>query len=112
MLSHLTGTGFTIAQLVVFLVGIGLIYGIYKISAFIHDEVTSPMRDVPGPPNPSFFYGIYKEISVSVSLKAHTVTIIALSTRMPSKKDDSKSQERWLNQYGPTIQLKGMLSVS
>ena len=74
MLSHLVGTGFTTAQLVVSLAGIGLIYGIYKIYTFILDEVTSPMRDVPGPPNPSFLYGNYKEFSVSVSLKAHTVS--------------------------------------
>ena len=36
--------------------------------------------------------------------------IIALS--MHSKKGTSKLQESWVNQYGPTIQLKGMLSVS
>lgn len=74
MLSHLVGTGFTTAQLAVSLAGIVLIYVIYKISTFIHDEVTSPIRDVPGPPNSSFLYGNFEELSVSVSLKAHTVS--------------------------------------
>ena len=71
MFPHHIETGFTTAQLVVSLAGIVLIYGIYKISAFIHDEVTSPMRDVPGPPNPSFLYGNFKELSVAVSSKGY-----------------------------------------
>ena len=76
MLSHIVGTDCTITQLVVSLSGIALIYGIYKISVFIHDKVTSPIRDVPGPPNPSFLYGNFKELFslVSVSPKAHTVS--------------------------------------
>lgn len=74
MLSYLVWTGFTIAQIVVSLAGIVLIYGIYKISAFIHDELTSPMRDVPGPPNPSFLYGHFKELMVPVSPKVYTVS--------------------------------------
>ena len=73
MLSHHVESGFTNAQLVVCLAVIGLIYGLYKICAFIYDEVTSPIRNVPGPPNPNFLYGNYKELSVSVSLKTHTV---------------------------------------
>ena len=63
-------TGFTTAQLVVSLGGIALIYGIYKISTFIHDEVTSSIRDIPGPPNPSFLYGNFEELLVSVSPKS------------------------------------------
>ena len=73
MLSHLVGTSFTTAQLVVPLVGIALVYGIYKISAFIYDEVTSPIRDIPGPPNPSFLYGNFEELLASVSSKVHIV---------------------------------------
>ena len=70
MWSHLVGTT---ARLVLSLAGIFLVYGIYKISAFIYDEMTSPIRDVPGPPNPSFLFGNFKELFklVSVSPKAH-----------------------------------------
>ena len=74
MLSHHFETGFTTGQLVVSLAGIGFIYGLYKIFAFIHDEATSPIRDIPGPPNPSFLYGNFKELSVTVSSKAHIVS--------------------------------------
>ena len=56
-------------HLVVSLASILLVYGIYKIFAFVYDELTSPLRHVPGPPNPSFLYGTFKQISESVSLK-------------------------------------------
>ena len=69
MSSHFVGTGFTTAQVVVSLAKICLIYGIYKISAFIYDKATSPIRDIPGPPNPSFLHGNFKELSVAVSPK-------------------------------------------
>ena len=74
MLSHLVGTDFTTAQLVVSLAGIVVIYVIYRISTFIHDEVTSRIRDVPGPPNSSFLYGNFKELTVTVSPKAHPIS--------------------------------------
>ena len=73
MSSYLVGATFTTARLAISLTGIGLIYGIYKISAFIHYQLTSPIHDIPGPPNPSFFYGNFEELLVSVSLIAHTV---------------------------------------
>ena len=67
MSSHLVGATFTTARLVISLTGIALIYGIYKISAFIRYQLSSPMNDVPGPPNPSFLYGNFEELLVSVS---------------------------------------------
>ena len=72
--SYLVGAPFTTAQLVISLTGIGLIYGIYKISAFIQYQITSPIHNVPGPPNPSFLYGNFEELLVSVSLNHHTVS--------------------------------------
>ena len=59
---HVTKT-----QLVVSLASILLVYGIYKILAFVYDELTSPLRHIPGPPNPSFLYGSFKQLSESVS---------------------------------------------
>ena len=49
--------------------GILLVYGIYKISTFIYDEMTSPACDVPGPPSPSFIYRNFKQLSESVGWK-------------------------------------------
>ena len=52
---------------IVFLASFLLVYGISKIFAFVYDELTSPLRHVPGPPNPSFIYGSFKQLSESVS---------------------------------------------
>ena len=57
-------------QLVVSLSSFLLIYGIYKIFLFVYDELTSPLRDVPGPPNPSLIYGSFRQLSEPVSRKA------------------------------------------
>ncbi|KAF8810800.1 cytochrome P450 [Phlegmacium glaucopus] len=65
MLFNLAGSYVTTAQLVISLAGMLLSYGIYKISTFIHDEMTSPSRDIPEPPSLSFLYGNYKELSAS-----------------------------------------------
>ena len=46
-----------------------LVYGIYKISAFVYDKLTSPLRHVPGPPSDSFIYGNFKQLTETVSRK-------------------------------------------
>ena len=73
----------TTTQLVVLLASFLLVYGIYKIFAFVYDELTSPLRHVPGPPNPSFIYGSFKQLSESVSRKAHL--IVSLLKRIHSE---------------------------
>ena len=60
--SHATTT----SQLIASLAGILLVYAIYKLSTFIYDEVTSPLRHVPGPPSPGFIYGNFKKLADSV----------------------------------------------
>lgn len=37
-------------------------YGVYRVAKFIYGELTSPLRDFPGPKSPSFIYGNFKEI--------------------------------------------------
>jgi hypothetical protein len=69
----------TTTQLVASLASLILVYGIYKIYAFVYDELTSPLRHVPGPPNPSFIYGSFKQLIESVSRKALVVIASALS---------------------------------
>ena len=62
-------------QLVVPLASFLLVYGIYKVFAFVYDELTSPLRHLPGPPSPpSFIYGSYKQLLESVSRIAHIVS--------------------------------------
>ena len=62
----LAGSYATTSQLIASLAGILLVYAIYKLSTFIYDEVTSPLRHVPGPPNPGFIYGNFKKLADSV----------------------------------------------
>ena len=66
----------TITQLAVSLASLLLVYGIYKILAFVYNELTSPLRYVPGPPSPSFIYGSFKQLSESVSRKPHCFVVI------------------------------------
>ena len=74
MFSNLAAPYDTTTQLVVSLTSFLLVYGIYKIFAFVYDELTSPLRHVPGPPNPSFVYGSFKQLSESVSRKTLIVS--------------------------------------
>ena len=59
----------TTTQLVVSLAILLLVYGIFKIFSFVYDKLTSPLRHVPEPPNPSFIWGSSKQLSESVSRK-------------------------------------------
>ena len=63
-------------QFILSLASFILVYGIYKVFAFVYDELTSPLRHIPGPPNPSFLYGSVKQLSESVSRRAHFVSLL------------------------------------
>jgi hypothetical protein len=43
-----------------------LVFGLYKVFFFFYDQFTSPLRDLPGPKNPSFLFGHFKEIFKAV----------------------------------------------
>ena len=72
--AHATTSSTT--QLVVSLASILLVYGIYKIFASVYGMLVSPLRHVPGPPNASFLYGNFKQLSESVSQKARIVSLL------------------------------------
>ena len=61
----------TTTQLAVSFASLVLVYGLYKLLAFVFNELTSPLRYVPGPPSASFIYGNFKQLSESVSRKPH-----------------------------------------
>ncbi|KAJ3491216.1 hypothetical protein NLJ89_g11361 [Agrocybe chaxingu] len=42
-------------------------YGAFKLLKSAYDELTSPLRDLPGPPSKSFLYGNFKEIREGAS---------------------------------------------
>ena len=80
MFSNLAGSYTSTAQLVVSLASAFLAYGIYKISTFIYDKVTSPLRYVPGPSSPSRIFGNFKQLSESVSLKSSYYLTVSMIT--------------------------------
>ncbi|KAG6820051.1 hypothetical protein H0H93_006066 [Arthromyces matolae] len=70
-----------------------LVYGVYqglrRLSFLIYRELHSSLRDLPGPPNPSWLYGNLAEIWAA---------------------ENSVLHEKWVREYGPTIQYKGFFS--
>ncbi|KAI0795607.1 cytochrome P450 [Abortiporus biennis] len=61
-------------------------YVVYKLGPPIWRSIRSPLRNLPGPPNPSFIFGQMKAIF---------------------KADNSVLQEEWVVKYGHTISYKG-----
>ncbi|KAF8955546.1 cytochrome P450 [Flammula alnicola] len=80
-----------IGRLGLALAGSLVLYSLWKAVVFVYDELTSPLRDLRGPPSKSIIYGNYKEIWDS---------------------DMSLVQEKWLEEYGPTIKYRGILGTS
>jgi hypothetical protein len=66
------------------------VYGAYQLLSFVIRPYFSSLRDIPGPPNPSFFSGNSREISDAPVCEA---------------------QERWIAEYGDTICWKADLNV-
>ncbi|KAI0682779.1 cytochrome P450 [Cytidiella melzeri] len=64
---------------------------LYKAASFVYRTLDSPLRILPGPPNPSVFWG---------------------HTRATSKSSHSVLQEKWTEEYGPTISYNSFLSSS
>ncbi|KAG7453117.1 cytochrome P450 [Guyanagaster necrorhizus] len=63
-------------------------YGFYKLFASFYLEYTSPLKDLPGPDNPSFFFGNLKQIWAS---------------------EDSNLNAEWVKLYGRTVKYTGIL---
>jgi hypothetical protein len=43
-----------------------VVYGLYRVVKLIYGELTSPLRDLPGPKSSSLLYGNFKEIYEAV----------------------------------------------
>ncbi|KAG6836608.1 hypothetical protein H0H93_006158 [Arthromyces matolae] len=66
------------------------VLGVYKCLRLLYSELTSPLRDLPGPKNASWIYGNSKEIW---------------------KEDAAVPQEKWVDQYGPAIKYYAFFST-
>jgi len=68
----------------------GTIFVIVKAIRPLWRSYRSPLRLLPGPPNPSFFFGQMREIF---------------------KADNSVLHEAWVEKYGPNVTYKGLLGM-
>lgn len=68
-----------------------LAYGLYKLGETLVAPYFSPLRDLPGPPRPSWAFGNLKQIFDA---------------------ENSVLHEAWVQEYGTTLKYKGWLNVS
>ncbi|EIW53608.1 cytochrome P450 [Trametes versicolor FP-101664 SS1] len=68
-----------------------IVLALWKIWPMLSRAYTSPLRNLPGPPSPSWIYGNIKAIQ---------------------DEDNSVPQERWAAEYGPVISYKGFFGLS
>ncbi|KAJ7447517.1 cytochrome P450 [Mycena galericulata] len=64
-------------------------YALYHIANILYRELTSPLRHMVGPRNPSFVLGNFKEIA-----------------------DDSELMSKWRSEFGRTFRFQGLFSIS
>ncbi|KAG6834869.1 hypothetical protein H0H93_006803 [Arthromyces matolae] len=64
--------------------------GVYKGLRLAYGELTSPLRDLPGPYSPSWIFGNVKELRAE---------------------EPGVPQERWVEQYGPTIKYQILCGI-
>lgn len=60
-------------KLLISAVGALVLYGVYVLVKLLYAEFTSPLRDLPGPENPSFLYGNLGQLKSSVCPALHCI---------------------------------------
>ncbi|KAJ7480948.1 cytochrome P450 [Mycena latifolia] len=65
-----------------------LFYVLFHVARAIYRELTSPLRHVVGPKNPSFIFGHVKQMA-----------------------DDALLTEKWSNEFGPNFQFRGLFNI-
>ncbi|KAJ6595204.1 cytochrome P450 monooxygenase [Mycena vulgaris] len=72
-------------------------YALLQLFLILLRDLSSPLRKLAGPKNPSFFFGNFKEIEMRWSS--------APSTR------DPRVTQKWRKQLGPTFQFRGLFNT-
>ena len=80
----------TFGTLVLSVLATGIAYAFFKLAKAAIRPLFSPLRHLPGPPNPSFIFGNFKQIWHA---------------------EKSVLYEQWIDQYGTTLKYKGLLNV-
>lgn len=63
---------------------------VWQVAPFVLQSLRSPLKQLPGPPSAHWFFGNFKVIW---------------------EKEDSRAQEKWVEEYGPTIAYQGLFGV-
>lgn len=71
---------------ILYLAAAVLTYPVYLLLKFIHQELTSPLRHLPGPKSTSYLFGVYKEAFKTVGIHLPILLTPVLT---------SVYQERW-----------------
>ncbi len=81
----------------------------------IYGELTSPLRNLRGPPSKSLIYGNFKELfgrvrlhnkpKIKISQYNHKLTVYYVL------QDSTMVQEKWTLEYGTTFKFRGLLGV-
>ncbi|KAF7338939.1 Cytochrome P450 [Mycena venus] len=77
-----------ISQILFPVAGSVLCYGVYQLGHFLYGHLTHPLRNVDGPPSPSFFLGNFKDMAT-----------------------DAYLTKRWHDEFGPIFQFKGLFNT-
>ncbi|KAF9480874.1 cytochrome P450 [Pholiota conissans] len=68
-----------------------VLFCVYQTLELLYAELTSPLRDLPGPPSENMFFGNFRELFSS---------------------DSSAVQQKWTEKYGKTIKYKGIMGIT
>ncbi|KAI0828219.1 cytochrome P450 [Trametes gibbosa] len=80
----------SLGEIALLTVASATVVALYKIWPLISRPYTTSIRNLPGPPNPSWFFGQMKVINAE---------------------ENSVPQERWAEEYGPVTMYKGFLNL-
>jgi len=83
------------------------LYSAYKLLRFFYNNLTSPIRVLPGPPSASIIYGNLKQIWEAVQSTFRYQTYC-----LTHSQEHSVLHEKWVEEYGSTITYKGLIGVS
>ncbi|KAE9401805.1 cytochrome P450 [Gymnopus androsaceus JB14] len=82
---------FSLLQVLTYAGGSLVVYGSISLVRLLYGEYTSTLRNLPGPPSPSWLFGNFKQIQETENNIFH---------------------EKWVREYGPTMRYKFLLSTS
>jgi hypothetical protein len=97
-----------ISQIIVPIAGTLLCYLLFHASQIIYCNLTSPLRHMVGPKNPSFVFGNFKDIGVNVH---YVKWLFVLRADIHDWKADPNLTNKWRSEFGANFLFSGLFSV-